>query len=162
MTGPALWCCSSWPCTHRPPSSGKVTLKPWQQKTEGHFLSFCLSKNETKFSCRCHRAPGMFSCVRWARLLLLPTDWLSFLFASSCSHRNTLFSDLTDLEQTLLSETLCPDPTNPNPTGGGLAVLGGASAMQCRATRSSARHLCAPGVVCWKDALCQRRVDSVL
>lgn len=51
----------------------------------------------------------MSSCVRWARLLLLPTDWLSFLSASSCSHRNTLFSDITDLEQTLLSETLCPN-----------------------------------------------------
>lgn len=42
--------------------------------------------------------------------LLLPTDWLSFLCARSCSHRNTLFSDIKELKQTLLSETLCPDP----------------------------------------------------
>lgn len=42
--------------------------------------------------------------------LLLPTDWLSFLCARSCSHRNTLFSDIKDLKQTLLSEPLGPDP----------------------------------------------------
>ena len=69
-----------------------------------------LSKQgRNQVSCRCHSAPGRFSCVRWAGPLLLPTDWLSFLFASSCSHRNAVFSDIADLVQILLSETLCPD-----------------------------------------------------
>lgn len=43
-----------------------------------------------------------------ARPLLLPAHWLALYAISPCSHRNTLLSDIADLEQTLVSETLCP------------------------------------------------------
>lgn len=112
-------------------------------------LSFCLSKDEAQVSCGSHRASRMFSCIRRVRPLLLPTHWLALYSVSFCSHRNTLFSDITDLEQTLVSETLCPYP---HPKSSGLTMLGEPPPTPTHDMRSclSPVRLSVPGGLCWK------------
>lgn len=91
----------------------------------------------------------MFSCIKRERPLLLPTHWLALYSVSFCSHRNTLFSDITDLEQTLVSETLCPYP---HPKSSGLTVLGEAPPTPTHDMCSclSPVRLSVPGGLCWK------------
>lgn len=101
-------------------------------------LSFCLSKDETHVSCGSRRASRMFSCIRQERPLLLPTCWLFLHSISSCGLRNTLLSDVNDLEQPIVPETLCP---NLHPK----SMFGEVSPMPC--TAASAQSGCVPLVV---------------